>query len=236
MKSLPTISMILVLLVVTAGKADNRQHVETPPEPVSFSTEDGGLIYANVYGKGDRGIVLAHGGRFNKESWEPQARALVKVGFCVLAFDFRGYGKSHGSAQSALPDEGRRFDVLAAVRYVRKQGSKTLTVIGASMGGDFAAEAAELAPKEIDGLVLLASGAYTPVKKMKGRKLFIMCRDDFMGDDKKPRYPQIRRQYEQAAEPKEMVLLEGSAHAQFIFATDQGGRLLNEIIRFLSAR
>ncbi len=42
-------------------------------EHVSFPTQDGGLVYADVYGKGDRGVVLAHGGRFNKESWEKQA-------------------------------------------------------------------------------------------------------------------------------------------------------------------
>jgi hypothetical protein len=45
-------------------------------ERVSFPTENGGLVYAHVYGKGDRGVVLAHGGRFNKESWEKQARRL----------------------------------------------------------------------------------------------------------------------------------------------------------------
>lgn len=44
---------------------------------VSFSTQDGGLIYADVYGIGDRGVVLAHGGQFNKESWEKQARELA---------------------------------------------------------------------------------------------------------------------------------------------------------------
>ena len=33
-------------------------------EPVNLTTEDGGLIHAIVYGKGDRGVVLAHGGRF----------------------------------------------------------------------------------------------------------------------------------------------------------------------------
>jgi hypothetical protein len=35
------------------------------------------VIYADVYGQGDRGVVLAHGGRFNKESWEQQARTLA---------------------------------------------------------------------------------------------------------------------------------------------------------------
>ena len=40
---------------------------------------------------------------------------------------------------------------------------------------------------------------------------------------------------EKASEPKELVILEGSAHAQFIFTTDQGERLMREILRFLSA-
>jgi hypothetical protein len=31
-----------------------------------------------------------------------------------------------------------------------------------------------------------------------------------------------------------MVILDGSAHAQFIFETDQGNRLMSEILKFLS--
>jgi hypothetical protein len=34
--------------------------------------------------------------------------------------------------------------------------------------------------------------------------------------------------------PKELIILDGSAHAQFLFATDQGARLMREILRFLS--
>ncbi len=30
-------------------------------QSVSFPTKDGGLIYADMYGKSDRGVVLAHG-------------------------------------------------------------------------------------------------------------------------------------------------------------------------------
>ena len=102
------------------------------------------------------------------------------------------------------------------------------------MGGDYAAEAAEVNPDKIDRLVLLAAGAYTPLVKSKARKLFIMSRDDVIGDNT-PRLPDIRRQYERASGPKEFVMLEGSAHAQAILATAQGERLLREIVRFLSA-
>ena len=101
------------------------------------------------------------------------------------------------------------------------------------MGGDYAAEAAEANPDKIDRLVLLAAGAYTPLIKSKARKLFIMSRDDIIGDNT-PRLPDIRSQYEKASDPKEFVVLDGSAHAQFIFATNQGDRLTRDILRFLS--
>ena len=102
------------------------------------------------------------------------------------------------------------------------------------MGGDYAAEAAEAEPEALDRLVLLAAGAYTPLLHMKGRKLFILARDDANAEG--PRLPKIRAQYEKAREPKQMIVLNGSAHAQFLFETDQGERLMREILRFLSAQ
>jgi pimeloyl-ACP methyl ester carboxylesterase len=210
------------------------QTTSDPPEQVSFTTQDGGLIYANLYGKGDRGVVLAHGGRFTKESWEKQAQVLVKAGFRVLAIDFRGRGQSRGGP-AANPNDGSRFDVLAAVRYLRQNGAKTVSVVGASFGGWAAADAAvEAKPGEIDRLVLLAHSPIAKPEQIQGRKLFILCRDD--ANAAGLRLPRIREQYEKSPDPKELVILEGSAHAQFIFETDQGERLMAEILRFLSAR
>ena len=198
-------------------------------ESVSFSTQDGGLIYADLYGKGDNAVVLAHGGRFQKDGWAEQARALAAARFRVLAIDFRGEGQSHGGTSS---EEDRRLDVLGAIHYLRKTGAKTVSVVGASMGGDYAAEAAETEPTAIDRLVLLASGAYTTLTKMKGPKLFILARGD--ANDDGLRLPKIRERYEKALNPKELIILDGSAHAQFLFQTDQGERLMREILRFLS--
>ncbi len=205
-------------------------------EHVSFPTRDGGLVYADVYGKGDRGVVLAHGGRFNKESWKKQAQTLNAAGFRVLALDFRGYGPSRGPGDADPLSAPLHFDVLAAVRYLRKAGARTVSVVGASMGGGAAADASIAAePGEIDRVVLLAGASLDgPSEKMKGRKLFILSRDD-LGPGDVPRLPKIRAKYERAPEPKEWVVLEGSAHAQFIFETDQGERLMREILRFLSA-
>jgi len=199
---------------------------------VSFSTQDGGVVHADVYGSGDRGLVLAHGGRFTKESWTEQMPAFLNAGFRVLAIDFRGRGQSRGP-QSKSGEEGAEYDVLASVRYLRKTGAKTVAIIGASFGGEAAADASiDAEPGEIDRLVLLAAWTDRPPEKIKGRKLFIVARDDANGDGL--RLPRIRANYEKASGPKELLILDGSAHAQFLFATDQRDRLLREILRFLS--
>jgi hypothetical protein len=48
--------------------------------------------------------------------------------------------------------------------------------------------------------------------------------------------PRIKAQYEKAPEPKKLVVLEGSAHAQYLFETDQGERVMGEILRWLKAK
>jgi len=210
-------------------------HVARPQDVVSFPTEDGGRVYADVYGTGGRGLVLAHGGRFTKESWAKQAPALADAGFRVVSIDFRGRGQSRGGSQLASGDDGLRFDVLAAVRYLRANGARTVAVVGASMGGGAAAEAAvEAKPGEIDRLVLLAHVPIDHPEKIAVPTLFIVSRDDTLANGT-PRLVGIRSQYEKATGPKELVVLDGSAHAQFIFDTGQGGRLMREILRFLSA-
>ena len=203
------------------------------PEHVSFPTEDGGVVHADMYGNGDHGVVLAHGGRFNKASWAKQAQRLAKAGFCALAIDFRGRGQSKGGPQITSADDVH-FDVLAAVRYLHTIGAKTVSVVGGSFGGWAAAQAAvEAKEGEIDRIVLLAASAIDEPERLKGRKLFITTRDDFSGRGVL-RLPEIRDQYERAPDPKQLVILDGSAHAQHIFETDQGERLMREILRFLS--
>ena len=203
-------------------------------EHLSIPTSDGGVIFADLYGRGDHGVVLAHGGRFNKESWTRQARELEAAGFRVLAFDFRGYGKSKGPGQKDVFTAPLHLDVLAAVRYLHRTGSKTVSVVGGSLGGGAAGDASIASqPFEIDRVVFLGSSPNEPAEKLKSRSLFIVARDDANADG--PRLPGIRHQYENAPQPKEMIILDGSAHAQFLFQTDQAPRVMKEIIRFLSA-
>jgi pimeloyl-ACP methyl ester carboxylesterase len=208
-------------------------HIATAQKTVSFPTEDGGVVFADLYGKGDRGVVLAHGGQFNKESWTKQAKTLVRAGFQVLAIDFRGYGKSHGPGDSDPMDAALHLDVLAAVRYLRKNGTKSVSVVGGSMGGSAAGDASIASPPgEINRLVLLGAAPNGPADKLKSPILYIVARHDASEDG--PRLPGIREQYQKSPQPKRLIVLDGSAHAQFLFQTDQGDRVMREILRFLS--
>lgn len=202
---------------------------------VSFPTEDGGTVYADLYGEGDHAVVLVHGGRFNKESWAKQARTLAAAKFRVLAIDLRGYGKSKGPGDSDPMDAPLYLDVLAAVRYLRQSVAKTVAVVGGSMGGAAGGDASiHSSSGEIDRLVFLGSAPNEPAEKLKSASLFIVARDDASGDG--PRLPGIRKQYDKAPEPKQLIILEGSAHAQYLFQTDQAELVMNEILRFLSAK
>jgi pimeloyl-ACP methyl ester carboxylesterase len=63
--------------------------------------------------------------------------------------------------------------------------------------------------------------------------LYIVARDDANAGG--PRLPGIRAQYEKARGAKALVVVEGAAHAQFLFGTPQGGEVLQRIRQFLEA-
>jgi pimeloyl-ACP methyl ester carboxylesterase len=124
--------------------------------------------------------------------------------------------------------------VLAAVRYLKAQGAKRVSVIGGSFGGSAAGDASiKSAPGEIDRIVFLGAAPNLPANGLKSRALFIVARGD--SNDSGPRLPGIRAQFEKAPQPKELIVLDGSAHAQFLFHSDQSARVMHEIMRFLFA-
>lgn len=218
----------LCAMLLSSGAARAQQ-------AIAFPTSDGGLIHADVYGAGARTIVLAHGGRLDKESWRKQADVLVAAGYRVLAFDFRGIGQSRGPGQSDLETAPLQLDVLAAIDYLRRTGATSVDVIGASMGGSAAADAVIASPPGlVRRLVLLGAAPDGPAGRLKCPTLFIVARDDASGDG--PRLPGIRAKFAQAPQPKRLVIVKGSAHAQFLFQTDQGARVLKELMDFLQAR
>jgi pimeloyl-ACP methyl ester carboxylesterase len=222
MPALRTLPLAIVLVNLGAAQ-----------QTISFPSQDGGRICADLYGTGDHAVVLAHGGRFNKESWRDQARTIVSARFRVLAIDFRGFGCSSGPGQADFDNAPFENDVLAAVRYLKTDGAKTVSVVGGSFGGGAAGDASiKSVQGEIDRIVFLGAAPNLSAEKLKSRALFIVARDD--ANDGGPRLPGIRAQYEKAPQPKKLIVVDGSAHAQFLFQTDQGDRVMREILRFIS--
>ena len=198
------------------------------PKEVSFPAQDGGVVYADLYGAGNRCVVLAHGMKFDKASWKEQATQLADAGFQVAAIDFRGYGKSHGGPNSQSPRD-LYLDVLAAVDYLRGHGATDGRGDRGEHGRRRVGERRRKeAPGTIDRLILLAPVPIESPERITVPKLYATAQGD-------PITVQVKEQYAKAPEPKEMLLLEGSAHAQFLFTTDQKERLMKEILRFLSA-
>jgi pimeloyl-ACP methyl ester carboxylesterase len=205
-------------------------------QAVTITVPDSGSIGADLYGSGDRGLLLVgHGGYSTRATWAPQARLLADAGFRVLVMETRAAvtlreGKEVDCLYSA---PCMALDILAAVRHLRLTGVKSVAVIGGSAGGGAAAEASFGGKQgEIDKLVLLAPMTIAAPEKISGRKLFITARNDIGGDDK-PRLPGIRDQYEKARAPKKVVILEGFAHGQRMFDAPEGAQLMREILKFL---
>lgn len=221
---------LVVLSVLAVGPASAQT-------TISFPAGDTVRLEADVYGSGDRGIVvIGHGGYSTRASWKSEAVLLANGGFRTLVFDTRGaVAFARGRETACLYDAVCiARDVLAAVRYLRGAGAKTIAIIGGSAGGGGAAQASiDASPGEIDWLVLLAPMSVEAPERMKGRKLFATAGGD-LGSDDKPRLPEIRAQFERAPAPKEFLLLEGSAHGQRIFGSSEGARLRREIVRFLA--
>ena len=194
------------------------------PTEIEIQTIDGGAIVANVYGVGDHAVVLAHGAVFNKESWHDQAVRLADGGLRVAAIDFRGYGRSKAGSQG----QALHLDVLSAVRRLRSEGAAEVSVVGGSMGARASAQAVmEAQPGEIDRLVLLAPPPFENPNKLQGKILFIVSEGDGLASF-------VKQAHSAAPEPKKLIVLPGSAHAQHIFKTDQAEALFKAIARFVA--
>src|SRR3954447_17200290 len=95
-------------------------------------------------------IVLLHAGVCDRRSWREVGARLGAAGRDVVAYDRRGFGD--------VPPTGGAFrhvdDLLAVLDAVSPDAPAWL--VGSSMGGELALDAALEAPESIAGLVLLA--------------------------------------------------------------------------------
>jgi pimeloyl-ACP methyl ester carboxylesterase len=121
--------------------------------PVVSSIEvDGATISYRTWGAGDGpSIVLLHGGAAHARWWDHIA-PLLAIGHEVIAFDLSGHGESDHRESYSL--EGWAAEALAIARLA---SSSEPVLIGHSLGGVVALQAAMLAGAELGGIVIVDS-------------------------------------------------------------------------------
>src|SRR4051812_22808571 len=133
----------------TAPSSDPRE-----ARAVSFERRElpvpGSVLAADRWPGGGAAVVLLHAGVCDRRCWREVGERLGSAGWDVVAYDRRGFG------EVAPADRPFRHvdDLLAVIDAVSPDAPAWL--VGSSMGGRVALDAALEAPERVAGLVLLA--------------------------------------------------------------------------------
>jgi pimeloyl-ACP methyl ester carboxylesterase len=109
---------------------------------------DGVPIHYDVKGKGEPALVFIHCWSCDRSLWDNQVPVFAK-NHRVVAIDLPGHGES-GKARTNWSMNAFGEDVK---RVVTKLGLKRVVLIGSSMGGPVALEAARLMPERVVAIV-----------------------------------------------------------------------------------
>jgi fermentation-respiration switch protein FrsA (DUF1100 family) len=136
----------------SAGETTTPKDFGIPHETLSIGTDDGQQLvgWAMGHAAPRAHIVYFHGNGGNLSIWAPILAGIARQGYSMLAFDYRGYGKSTG-----YPSErGLYRDVDAVIKRFWEGPRQDVPVVywGRSLGGAMAAYAATVRAPE--GLIL----------------------------------------------------------------------------------
>lgn len=98
-----------------------------------------------------RTIICLHGYAGSCDPDLKYAAALHQAGFNLLYFDFRAHGRSGGSLTSVGALEVQ--DCLTAIRYTIERGSRSIGLLGFSMGGRVALLTAARHPQAVNAVI-----------------------------------------------------------------------------------
>ena len=125
-------------------------------DDVYFASEDNTTLHAwHIYPDTEtKGLLLvAHGNAQNLSSHYASWVWLIKAGYELFIFDYRGYGKSEGKAEIT----GSIKDTRAALNYVESLYSGYYFVCGQSLGGTVLLNALDMRDNSRIKLVIIDS-------------------------------------------------------------------------------
>ena len=141
-----------------------RSKFEGPHEV--FTATDGEDIFLRrwnpdsiVDAKKDIAVLIFHGFTAYSGPYKMAGEPFSKAGYTTFGMDYRGHGLSSGNRGDSPGKDQWISDLVEAVRHIKSKGFANVVVLGHSLGVAAAMCAANAAPGDIAGLVLL-SGAY----------------------------------------------------------------------------
>jgi pimeloyl-ACP methyl ester carboxylesterase len=127
-------------------------------------TVEGRKVHAATGGRpfdaGKPLVVFIHGAGCDHTVWQLPARWFAWHGFSVLAVDLPGHGRSEGSPLASIADMAHWVGSVLDAAGVRQAA-----LIGHSMGGSVALEAAAAFPERITRLGLIGTATAVPVHR-----------------------------------------------------------------------
>jgi pimeloyl-ACP methyl ester carboxylesterase len=110
---------------------------------------DGTSIHYRVYGQGEPAIVFIHGWSCDSGYWDPQLNPFAQR-YTVVTLDLAGHGRSEQSRRKDWSMANFGADVAAVIRDAELG---RVVLVGSSMGGAVALEAARRLPGQVIGIV-----------------------------------------------------------------------------------
>ena len=134
----------LALLIWTSGTVQ----AQTTEWPRVVLSKDGTSISYEIHGSGEPALVFVHGWSCDARYWRAQLPYFFKK-HRVVTLDLAGHGHS-GTTRSQYTMTSFGEDVRAVTEAT---GSRSVILIGHSMGGSVIAESARLMPNRVIGLI-----------------------------------------------------------------------------------
>jgi uncharacterized protein len=176
--SLRIFSLLIVsyLIIVTFVYFFQSKLIYHPIKSLKYTPHDIGVEYKDIYlktadgvkihgwflsyAKSKKAILFAHGNGGNISHRLSSLNILHNLGFNILIFDYRGYGKSEGSPS----ESGTYKDVRAAWDYlVTIFPPENIVLFGRSLGGAVITNLATTLPKNIKPKGIILESTFTSI-------------------------------------------------------------------------
>ncbi|HET8724027.1 MAG TPA: alpha/beta hydrolase [Anaeromyxobacteraceae bacterium] len=148
------------------------------PAPRTVRAADGVPIAYDVRGQGKATVVLVHCWACDRSFWKEQVEPLSRR-FRVVTLDLGGHGAS-GDGRATWTVSGLGGDVQAVVEALKLE---SVILVGHSLGGPVALDAARRMPGRVRGVVAVDSlhDVEKPMPRETAERLAALYEDDFPG-------------------------------------------------------